>query len=1114
MKMDDELENFLEEQKAKVAQEKASLEQDPPYMEIRTKADNVYNSKVKENLPPHKHSSTQKPHIDQAKDESFGLSLPLGEEYERKKHRLKQELRHDYRRYMAQQLVQDRRKKKNLDTDETDLNSQGLSLPIGERRSAKDRLRSERNREYNHFLRGQQDHSKVREQTRDALQGPERDVELPAAGRIQPASSISVAQPSSRPPRAAAARDHTPPRRDAATLTEATGALLKGRRQGEARSQRPEEDHSPRGRRPRQVRLDYDSDLDERHYLDSGEETPEYLERRAHRPREDQGYMEKRQRRLYYRTERDMPRQRDRRVDEYDDYPEMAHHVHRNENRLYREKREMDAPLVYEEDKDRLNRRPLSATSKPKLQPPASLRPGERSKSAANKDEPEFTTGLQIGVAEGDLAMQRRKERYRQELQEQMAEQQRNKRREKELELRVAATGAIDPEKQPDRIKQFGAVSRDYDSRRREVPYRPGQGLDGFALDSTRRPRPEKASLDPEERAPPERPRVAFQSPLLDYSAALAAGGAGGSGLGAAPLSEDFHRGLSSTLGEIVVPRISNVPPPPPPTLMDSYRTPYDDAYYYYGARNPLDPSLAYYGPGALGVQPMPYINLPPGAAQPYQMSHPAPRPHAPGQSNAAANGPGIGIFPAEKPKPSKDVVLNYQEALKLQIQERQDRKRREKEEKERYDAKMEAEMKAYDPWGKGGGGAPLKDNRGNLITDLNKMHKSNEEAYVNPDYREKRDLLPISRNIPSPRNDGRAPSAHKISGFSFAHTSPFARGNVFADVPTPQQLQEQDKYKDYLKQQIEEKRRKEAEERERLRLEEEEEERRLAEQRAKIQREYEEELERKKRKELEKKQKDEELIRQAEEQRLESERKQRETEEVEKESERKKREAEAEEKEKDSQRLQYERAKQARLQEQTPRQSSPPIPTVQKRMTGAQPTPRPLSVDSHHSAAVTERSLTGARSPPVPARRNQLRAAAEDQKGVISELSALRKQLRSEQRRLEGQLLHTDRQDLDSPMSARRRDRGTVDVFDMARLRMQAPVRRPSSKALEPINMQNIRDFNQLKYRGECTLTVCHLQVPSHLLLLSLRLLGAIHTVEILQSAIEYMASSVFVLL
>lgn len=32
----------------------------------------------------------------------YGLSLPLGEDYERKKHKLKEELRQDYRRYLTQ----------------------------------------------------------------------------------------------------------------------------------------------------------------------------------------------------------------------------------------------------------------------------------------------------------------------------------------------------------------------------------------------------------------------------------------------------------------------------------------------------------------------------------------------------------------------------------------------------------------------------------------------------------------------------------------------------------------------------------------------------------------------------------------------------------------------------------------------------------------------------------------------------------------------------------------------------------------------------------------------------------------------------------------------------
>ncbi|KPP73705.1 hypothetical protein Z043_107187, partial [Scleropages formosus] len=72
--MDDYLDIFLEDQKAKVAAEKALLEQDPPYMEIR---------------------------VCVLSSQEAGLSLPLGDDYERKKQRLQQELRQDYRCYMA-----------------------------------------------------------------------------------------------------------------------------------------------------------------------------------------------------------------------------------------------------------------------------------------------------------------------------------------------------------------------------------------------------------------------------------------------------------------------------------------------------------------------------------------------------------------------------------------------------------------------------------------------------------------------------------------------------------------------------------------------------------------------------------------------------------------------------------------------------------------------------------------------------------------------------------------------------------------------------------------------------------------------------------------------------
>lgn len=50
------------------------------------------------------------------------------------------------------------------------------------------------------------------------------------------------------------------------------------------------------------------------------------------------------------------------------------------------------------------------------------------------------------------------------------------------------------------------------------------------------------------------------------------------------------------------------------------------------------------------------------------------------------------------------------------QIQQQQEQKRLEREDEERYEAQLEADMKNHQPWGRGGGGAPLRDCTGNLI--------------------------------------------------------------------------------------------------------------------------------------------------------------------------------------------------------------------------------------------------------------------------------------------------------------------------------------------------------------------------------------------------------------
>ncbi|XP_077100681.1 centrosome and spindle pole-associated protein 1 isoform X2 [Siphateles boraxobius] len=914
--------NFMEERKA-------NTEEEAPYMEMKTNFGN------KENLKP-----AYKTQPKQTKEESFGLSLPLGEEYERKKQKLKQELRLDYRRFVSE--------KKNQMIADPLLQSHMLSLPIKERRSAKEKLQDERNKEYNLFLRGQEGAQKIGK-TSSTPQALERD----GFGSITP--KYPAGSPEERVQRGIQAPENIVfSRRDVATLTEPTSGVPKvsrARRQWDETPDRwegPHRDHT------------------------SSDEEIELLEKeRLRNIQEDTG----------------------------------------------------------------ANRRGGKHSSH-SLQAPTRA----QNRSVSEQNMTEFATGLMIGAAEGLEASKRRKQRYKLELLQQIAEKEKNKRKEKELELRVAATGAVDPEKKADRLKLFGAMTQEYEDRRRDVPYQPGLGHGVFRADSARRLKEEKFPQAPRDSAPPERPRVAFQSPSLDHSTVLSRlANTSGLGLearaglgvnGATTVTEDKHRSLSRTLGEMVGPRITGVHPPLGPSIPDSYQTPYDNAYYYYGARNPLDPNLVYYGPEGGQQSHIPPeahwpVLQPPTGGLTQPISHAGVVPSEPA------------FFSSKRLQQPKESAGSYQEALKLQIQERQQRRYHEKVEKELYDAKIEAEMKAYEPWGRAGGGAPLRDDHGNLISDLKQMHKSNVDAY---------DSGGRVAQIPVATKTETSPYASKPAGLASSQPPLQARGKLFNELPTPQQLHDQELYKNCLKQQIEEKRRKEAEERERSRLEDEKEERRLAEQRARIEREYEEEQERKRQKEKEHIAKNGELIRQAEERRKEAE----------------KLKKEEEEKENESLRRRYDREKQTHLKE-VHRAPSPPIPALQKIL--RKQIPRPPSAESHHSSAtVSMRSMSAPHSPPVPARRNEIRAT--ERQTVIRELSALRRQLRSEQRRLEGQLMQSNENDHIPPIHGRPRELLREDVYEVARLRRQVPSRRPASHTTAASNMHNLQDFNHLKYR------------------------------------------------
>ncbi|XP_048959710.1 centrosome and spindle pole-associated protein 1 isoform X17 [Canis lupus baileyi] len=802
--MADNLDEFIEERKAKLAKDKAELESDPPYMEMKGKASEKFseNSKLlismaKENIPPNSQHTRSSLGID------YGLSLPLGEDYERKKHKLKEELRQDYRRYLTQ--------KNFLSTSEADPSTLGVSLPIDERLSAKERLKLERNKEYNQFLRGKEESTdRFRQVEKSSTEKNQRNKKPICQGKPDLSSQIQ-------------------------TSCENSGGLG-------------------------------------RNVLTPSEAYEELLNQR--------------------RLEEDRYRQLD-------------------------------------DDIELRNRRIIKKTNE------------------------------EVGIPN------KKHQRF--------------------------ANKADIPDRRFRRFNDDRVFDRQY--------YKPDQ--------------------DPEVSEEMDE-RFRYES--------------------------DFDRRL---LRVYTNDRIAPLPPPPLlPPLATNYRTPYDDAYYFYGARNTLDPSLAYYGSGMMGVQPAAYVSAP-VTHQPAQ-----PIMNMVGQnelkitSDRAINS---GLFFEDKPKPSKQSLQSYQEALQQQIREREERRKREREEKEEYEAKLEAEMKSYNPWGKGGGGAPLRDAKGNLITDLNRMHRQNIDAYHNPDartYEDKRAVVSLDQNLATSNAENLEDSTNKNSGYMQTQSSPFARGNIFCEPPTELQIKQQELYKNFLRFQIEEKKQREEAERERLRIAEEKEEKRLAEQRARIQQEYEEEQEKKREKEEEQRLKNEELIRLAEERRKEAERKKK------------------EEEEKHNLQLQHYYARENIIGEETKRlrQPSPVVPALQNKI--ASKLQRPPSVDSIISSFIQESSMSRAQSPPVPARRNQLRAE-EEKKNVIMELSEMRKQLRSEERRLQGRLLHMDS---DDEIHIRKRERNPMDIFDMARHRLQAPVRRQSPKGLDATTFQNIHDFNELKDRDSET--------------------------------------------
>uniref|UniRef100_A0A1A8EUC3 Centrosome and spindle pole associated protein 1 n=1 Tax=Nothobranchius korthausae TaxID=1143690 RepID=A0A1A8EUC3_9TELE len=339
-----------------------------------------------------------------------------------------------------------------------------------------------------------------------------------------------------------------------------------------------------------------------------------------------------------------------------------------------------------------------------------------------------------------------------------------------------------------------------------------------------------------------------------------------------------------------------------------------------------------------------------------------------------------------DRPNPRRESVLSYQEALKQQIKEREEQKRREEQ---RY-AKLEAAMVAYNPWGRGGGGAPIIDQNGNLVSDLKQMHR-------------------INNNKMSAANEAEDPSSHRLA--DSRHPSP------------SQQLSAKERYKEELKHQIEEQKRRQAEEREKIRIREEKEEERLAKERARMQQQYEEEQRRQ--------QEAQENLRKMTQEAMTPHKA-----EVKRTSKQRVPESAKEEKEKTSQQTHE-------AQQSLQRAPSPPIPTLRR-------------LPSRPSTEINQLSSRAGRSVSAPHATSKVPTPYDGQQEVIRELSALRNCLRKKQNQLE---LQMDRTAIAHPHLDRRPPR--MDAFEFVKDESHPRDSRRAEK-------QKQSEFNPSKQGGE----------------------------------------------
>ncbi|XP_078794632.1 uncharacterized protein cspp1a isoform X4 [Oryzias latipes] len=790
-------------------------------------------------------------------------------------------------------------KEHDLKTCEPHPQHQGLSLPIDDRASIKKRLRDELKKEYNQFLQEQAQIRKLNRRVLPVTFKPEES---------QPSKVVNSTGENHHlliKPNTNTDREHTASRTDAATLTEDAGERSTGTPGPQSRRRW----NIPKAK-GRQGSEDGEN-TDERDGLGCQTEKiripeePKSSEVELNTDKGDQIDFKARRR-----------QNRSTQVSE-----------HRVNSADFQE---MEASAV-------CNKNSSDQAGQTEYRKQTPDRHAESTVSSSNVKK-EFATGLIIGATEEPTVIQMKKEQYRQELLRQIAEQRDNKLKEKQME--VAATGATDPKKEPDRIKRFGAELEQTDSFRQDVLHKPGADMEyvGGVLDPT--PKNDKPIEDSRQSPPP-------LSSMLRQIPERTAPLSGMAVPHALPpldcFSEDYNRALMhQLLGEGDILRFTGVPPLAP-IVPNTNTIPYDGAHLYYGNGN-----------YPFHLHPVRNQNdLPSNVEVQNDMNDISPKRLPPLNAHDCIDSPPSpteGLHVNKSPL-RRDNAVNYQEALRQQIKERESHKRREKEENERCDLKLQAEMNSFSPWGRGGGGAPIKDQNGNLISDLYQMHRINEEK----------------RSTPGAHETGA-----QLPGFS--------------DQSPQQQLSSKERLREEQKGQIEEKKRRQAEERARMRIIEEKEEERLAKERLFMKQNYEEEQ-----RKLKPKNKTEIQL--------------------------------------GPQIPQKEEGKSARLEKQRTQ------PITEK------------TVGNTSQLISEEQAVSAAHDRPTPERASPSHNGREE---VIRELSALRRLLKTEQKKLEVQMGQALPQENHHSIPSRH---PTVDASEGVSKTPQSSLGTPSSSAVAPVN-------------------------------------------------------------